>query len=83
MTENATDPCEDFDGGGSSYLGWFIVGNMLHGVGGAAIYTLAIPYMDENIKSKNTALYIGRNVTNCFLLIYHIYIGKKGDRNFK
>ena len=32
---------------------------MLHGVGGAAVYTLSPTYLDENTKQKNTPLYLG------------------------
>ena len=49
-------PCED---SAPSYYWYFIVAQCFHGVGGAAAYTLAIPYMDDQIKTKNTPVYIG------------------------
>ena len=56
---NATDWCDTYDGGGSAYLGFFILGQFFHAVGGACMFTIAVPYLDENIKNKNTAVYIG------------------------
>jgi hypothetical protein len=44
---------------GASYYGYFILAQCFHAVGGAAVYTLAIPYMDDQVKTKNTPLYIG------------------------
>ena len=43
----------------SSYYTYLIIAQCFHGVGGAAVYTLAIPYMDDQVKTKNTPLYIG------------------------
>ena len=43
----------------SGYFWFFILGQCLHGIGGSAVFTLAIPYMDTQIKSRNTPLYIG------------------------
>lgn len=48
---------------GPSYYWYLIVAQCFHGVGGAAVYTLAIPYMDDQIKTKNTPVYIGMNRT--------------------
>ena len=42
------------------YIALFVIGQLLIGVGGAGIYTNAIPYMDSNIQSKNTPMYIGK-----------------------
>ncbi len=43
----------------ANYLGVFIFAQALHAVGGAAVHTLALPYLDENVDPINTPLYIG------------------------
>ena len=53
---------------GSSYVYLFVIGQILHGVGGGAIFTLGTPYMDENIRTENTPLYIG-NLVNALVTI--------------
>ena len=70
LADNSSLPCaadSAGDGGGTDvYMAVFVIGQMLHGVGGAGIYTLAIPYMDSNIQTKNTALYIGERDNDYF-----------------
>ena len=54
-----TAPFEDCEASSQSYYWFLIVAQCLHGIGGAAVHTLAIPYMDDQIRTKNTPTYIG------------------------
>lgn len=60
------------DASGSNYVSLFVIGQILHGVGGGAIFTLGSPYMDENIRTENTPLYIGElyNLARFGLSVY-------------
>ena len=58
VSGNYTECVED-DSNLSDFLYVFIAGNMMHGIGGAAIYTISPPYMDANTKSKNLPVYLG------------------------
>ena len=58
VAENSTSV--DCVVGDSSNYYWFLIfGQALHGIGGAALYTLGVPYLDDQIKIKNTPVYIG------------------------
>ena len=65
--ESDTDPCDRHlsedearqQHGFSNYRHLFVLAHMLHGVGAAPIYTLAVTYLDENLKAKMTPLYVG------------------------
>ena len=55
-------------GGGGGYCGaadvaetyWiFYAAQVLHGMGAAGLYTLNMAYLDENVKQRNVAVYIG------------------------
>nr|XP_039256753.1 solute carrier organic anion transporter family member 4A1-like isoform X1 [Styela clava]XP_039256754.1 solute carrier organic anion transporter family member 4A1-like isoform X1 [Styela clava] len=41
------------------YRGFFIVGQLLLGIGASPVYTLAINYLDENVKEKYSSTYHG------------------------
>ncbi|MBN3310729.1 SO4C1 protein, partial [Amia calva] len=43
----------------SSYLYVFILGQLLMGVGGTALYTLGTAYIDDSVPSEKSSLYIG------------------------
>ena len=60
---STTEVCEPEEG--SNYYWFLVIGQLFHGVGGAAVYTLAIPYMDDQIKIKNTPMYIGERQISC------------------
>ena len=51
--------CTEKSSGLSNYLYLFIAGNFLHGVGGAALYTLGAPLLDDNVPVKKSPIYIG------------------------
>ena len=51
--------CGD-DASNSDYLYVFILGMLLCGIGGACVYTVGVTWIDENVKSKNTPLYLGK-----------------------
>jgi len=43
----------------SGYMFVLVVAQMLHGAGATPIYTLAVTYLDDNLKAKVTPLYLG------------------------
>ena len=48
------------DGDGyNMYYAMFIVGQIGNGLSGGIIFAVAVPYLDENTKAKNTPVYIG------------------------
>ncbi|XP_071854720.1 solute carrier organic anion transporter family member 4A1-like isoform X2 [Apostichopus japonicus] len=57
---NTTDSCEVDDGENlSRYFGVFLLAQCLHGLGAAPLYTLGQAYIDESVKTKKVALYLG------------------------
>ncbi|XP_078492244.1 solute carrier organic anion transporter family member 4A1 [Ciona intestinalis] len=42
-----------------SYMGLFVVGQLLHGIGGTTLFTLGVTYLDENVKQVHSSLYHG------------------------
>ncbi|XP_071477935.1 solute carrier organic anion transporter family member 4A1-like [Diadema antillarum] len=55
-------PCEDMstlNEGLTSYYGVFIFAQVLHGIGASPLYTLGITYIDENVSSAASGIYIG------------------------
>ena len=51
--------CSSEVGGLSNYVFVFFAGNFLHGIGGAALYTLGAPLLDDNAPVKSAPLYLG------------------------
>ncbi|KAL8589511.1 hypothetical protein ACOMHN_015897 [Nucella lapillus] len=47
------------ESGLSSYLYMFILGQMLHGVGGTTIYTVGVTLIDDSVRPSSTPLYLG------------------------
>ncbi|XP_078252557.1 solute carrier organic anion transporter family member 4C1-like [Rhinoraja longicauda] len=43
----------------SSFLYLFLLGQLLHGVGGTPLYTLGTAYIDDTVPNDKTSLYIG------------------------
>lgn len=61
---NSTDFCDvDSPDAGrshlSNYLYVFLLGQLLHGVGASPFYTLGCTYLDENVSTKMSSVYIG------------------------
>ncbi|XP_068184220.1 solute carrier organic anion transporter family member 4A1 [Antennarius striatus] len=57
---NGTSPCQDQETGGlSSYRYVFMLGQFLHGMGSTPLYTLGVTYLDENVNSDYSPVYIG------------------------
>ncbi|CAH1775346.1 unnamed protein product [Owenia fusiformis] len=59
---NATDNgCGDIEESLAlqNYLYVFMLGQFLHGIGGTTLYSIGIVFIDENVKTKVSALYIG------------------------
>lgn len=50
---------ECMDSGLSNYRLIFMLGQLLHGVGATPLYTLGVTYLDENVKSNYSPIYIG------------------------
>jgi len=64
--ESEAGGCEDVISPGvkktwslSGYMFVLVVAHMLHGAGATPIYTLAVTYLDDNLKAKVTPLYLG------------------------
>jgi len=45
----------------SGYMFVLVVAQMLHGAGATPVYTLAVTYLDDNLKPKVTPLYLGES----------------------
>lgn len=45
----------------SRYMYVLVAAQMLHGAGATPLYTLAVTYLDENLKAKLTPVYLGRS----------------------
>lgn len=60
-SSDASNGSEDvsLQGGELSYLYFFILAQVLLGVGSAPQYTLGIPYLDENVTIERSSLYMG------------------------
>lgn len=56
---NRSVACGDSTSGLSSYRLVFMLGQFLHGVGATPLYTLGVTYLDENVKSSYSPVYIG------------------------
>ncbi|XP_071507212.1 solute carrier organic anion transporter family member 4A1-like [Diadema antillarum] len=56
---NGTDPCEEGETSLSNYYWVFVAAQVLHGLGASPLYTLGVTYMDDNVKPKVLAVYIG------------------------
>ncbi|XP_069892897.1 solute carrier organic anion transporter family member 4A1-like [Dipodomys merriami] len=55
---NQSVACSDRTSGLSSYRLVFMLGQFLHGVGATPLYTLGVTYLDENVKSSYSPIYI-------------------------
>nr|XP_054754598.1 solute carrier organic anion transporter family member 4A1-like [Lytechinus pictus] len=51
--------CTGNSGGLSHYIGVFILAQLLHGFSASGIYTLGVTYIDENVETKRSPLYVG------------------------
>ena len=49
----------------SVYMFVMVVAQMLHGAGATPVYTLAVTYLDDNLKPKVTPLYLGQCCKFC------------------
>lgn len=45
-------------------VGVLVLGNCLVGVGSMPLYTLAIPWIDENLPKRVSAVYVGKKASN-------------------
>lgn len=44
-------------------LGIFFMSLLFVGIGQTAVSTLGIPYIDDNVASKESAIYIGKSIS--------------------
>ena len=56
---NRSATCGGRASGLSSYQLVFMLGQFLHGMGATPLYTLGVTYLDENVKSSYSPVYIG------------------------
>lgn len=56
---NQSLPCAAAASGLSSYRFVFMLGQFLHGMGATPLYTLGVTYLDENVKTNYSPVYIG------------------------
>ena len=62
---NMTTECDATAASASStsyYFYFLLAAQALNAIGGSAAFTLAIPYMDTQIKTRDTPLYIGETL---------------------
>ncbi len=52
-----TEACEET--GLSNYLGVFMTGMILHGVGGCILYTVGVGLLDDSVEATKSPLYLG------------------------
>lgn len=56
---NHSTACTPSSSGLSTYRLVFMLGQFLHGVGATPLYTLGVTYLDENVKTSYSPVYIG------------------------
>lgn len=57
---NSPDSCSLDDKSLNKYKYVFLLGQLLHGVGASPFYTLGCTYLDENVSTKMSSVYIGK-----------------------
>lgn len=74
VTRKTYDLCSKFGMNSSKSLlldcfafnrGFFILGQILLGIGASPVYTIALNYLDENVKEVYSSTYHGRKVAYC------------------
>ncbi|XP_067856884.1 solute carrier organic anion transporter family member 4A1 [Heptranchias perlo] len=56
---NQSTHCSEGSSSYSNYRFLFMLGQFLHGIGATPLYTLGVTYLDENVKSNYSPVYIG------------------------
>ena len=56
------------------YFWLLVIGQIGHAFGGSAVYTLGLPYMDTQIKTRDTPLYIGTFSPPKMVCLKHVKI---------
>ena len=46
------------------YIGVFVVGQILHGVGGCVLFSLGFVFLDSNVSNKASPIYVGMSYSN-------------------
>ncbi|KAM9682745.1 solute carrier organic anion transporter family member 4A1 isoform 2-T2 [Dama dama] len=64
---NRSSTCRDGASSLSSYRLVFMLGQFLHGMGATPLYTLGVTYLDENVKSSYSPVYIATFYTAAIL----------------
>ena len=61
-SSSITDPCaSSLPSTLSNYKYFFFLGQMLHGAGATALYTLGVVYLDENVSPRSSSFYNGQS----------------------
>ncbi|XP_030068374.1 solute carrier organic anion transporter family member 4A1 isoform X2 [Microcaecilia unicolor] len=56
---NSTEKCSESASSLSKHRFVFMLGQFLHGIGATPLYTLGVTYLDENVKSNYSPVYVG------------------------
>ncbi|KAH0619232.1 hypothetical protein JD844_019086 [Phrynosoma platyrhinos] len=62
-SSNQSMRCSESVSSLSNYRFVFMLGQFLHGIGATPLYTLGVTYLDENVKSNYSPVYIGTKLT--------------------
>lgn len=66
------------ENGLSYYLYVFILGQMLHGVGGTTIYTVGVALIDDSVQPSSTPLYLGESKFGICVVVQGVGFGGSG-----
>nr|XP_033770634.1 solute carrier organic anion transporter family member 4A1 [Geotrypetes seraphini] len=64
---NVTTDCSESASSLSRYRFVFMLGQFLHGIGATPLYTLGVTYLDENVKSHYSPVYVGIFYTSAII----------------
>jgi len=60
LPANGTLSCEESDSNINMWLGVFIIGMILNGIGGTTLYSVGIVFLDNSVSPRTFPLYQGR-----------------------
>ena len=64
---NSTE-CVDYESSSSAgYMAAFVMAHIFLSVGGSAVYTLAVPLLDDNVKRSDAPYYLGKEIHNTYI----------------
>lgn len=83
-SSNQSVRCSESVSSLSNYRFVFMLGQFLHGIGATPLYTLGVTYLDENVKSNYSPVYIGKSCRpfhHGLLFLCQCYAPSKASRN--